>query len=171
MFSRLVVVAAASVLLGCGNQRAEIDSLVEEVWIEINQDQQIDAVEYLANGGRHYDPGLSAQPDDVDRTVILPLMKRLKDEFKAQPWAHIQPNEGDYAWTFCVRLPAGGAGRSGILRPQRRPSPQRWSEPEAQARHNPTFSRAAQRSANPSPKRKRGKAAKPRPQGPGKSRF
>lgn len=107
--------ALCLLLAGCTSQQAQVDSLVEEVWIDINQDRRIDAVDYLSGGGKHYDPYFDARPDDVDRSVILPLMKRLRDDFKAQPWAHVQDDD-DYAWCFCVRLPAGGGARSAVAR-------------------------------------------------------
>jgi hypothetical protein len=115
MHRRTSAVLVLCLLAGCTSRQAEIDSLVEEVWIDINQDRRIDAVEYLTQGGKHTEPWKAAGPDDLDRTVVLPLMKRFKEEFRAEPWAHLQEPD-DFAWTFCVRLPASGGARSGMAR-------------------------------------------------------
>lgn len=94
-------------LVGCGgSEKAEFDSLVDDVWLGEGT-QLIDAVSYLEAGRRHHD--YDGSGTTVDRDHALPLMKRLRDEFQLQPKAMISDDDTrDFATELLVALPAGG---------------------------------------------------------------
>lgn len=92
--------------------KAEFDSLVEDIWIDLNEGKLVDAVEYLEGGGQHYNVGES-DAESIDRTVLLPLCERLRDEYDVKPQALIDADLG-FASMILVKLPGNPLTHSAI---------------------------------------------------------
>lgn len=104
-------------IVGCSqvDPKADFDSLVEDVWLDLNEPQQLDAIAYLEGGGRHYDVAFDGGATEVDRTILLPLLRRLKTEFEVEPIALVKPRQ-DFATAILVKLPADRATQRSIER-------------------------------------------------------
>lgn len=70
--------------VGCGPSRSEVDSLIEEVWLDINQGELQNVVEYLKGGGLHFDVGGQTT---VDQDYVIPLCERIQNELGAECFA------------------------------------------------------------------------------------
>jgi hypothetical protein len=110
VFLRVVTLAGLSALLGGCDPRADLDELVDDVWLYDHR--SIDAVEYFSSGGEHYDLRQVDGAASVDSTHVLPLMKRLA-ELKTEPIALFDEDNG-YCWVILVKLPIDSIGRSRV---------------------------------------------------------
>jgi hypothetical protein len=102
-------------LTGCSidDPKAEFDSLVDDVWLGVNGDQQRNAVEFLSQGGQHCDVPGSGQTTSIDKEHVLPLMQKLQNELKVEPQALISIDE-DFAWQIIVKLPMDPLARNAV---------------------------------------------------------
>lgn len=101
--------------LGCGmatTPEAEFDSLVEEVWLDVNQGNLVDAVDYLSNGGTHHD----VTPDTtVDQDFTLPLCRKLNELEGITVQALLYDDDtAGFTTDLMIELPAEPATRSKI---------------------------------------------------------
>ncbi len=101
---------------GCGSglgEQSEFDSLVDEVWLDINAGELKNAVEYLQAGGKHYDivPGTT-----VDQDFVIPLCLKLESEYKVECQALLYDDDslGEFTDVILVKLPVNPADRNGI---------------------------------------------------------
>jgi hypothetical protein len=118
MFLCCTAIAAISgcSLAGLGfDPKQVVDEMVEDDMLGLNQDKKIPAVEFFEKGGKHYEVMGRGEGSNVDRNLVLPLMKRLRDEFKAEPIVLV-PDDAEYCWEIVVKLPAGAAARAGIAK-------------------------------------------------------
>jgi hypothetical protein len=100
-------------LFGCGqgiDSKAHLDGLINDIWL-VDFDTR-DAIEYLQNGGTHYDY-IESDGTTVDADVVLPLLTRLRDEFQTEIVAVLE-TEMNWAWVLLVKLPANPVARQQI---------------------------------------------------------
>lgn len=99
-------------IAGCGgDDAAELDHLVDTVWMEDFPHE--DAVAFLESGGTHYDTKYGAY-EDVDRDHVVPLLKQINGVTNVPAIAFID-EDLNWAWALIVRIPDDGSARSHIL--------------------------------------------------------
>jgi hypothetical protein len=111
--SRFAILAVLSLAAGCGqgiDSRSHLDDLINSVWLVDFETRN--AIEYLETGGAHYDY-LESDGTTVDADVVLPLLKRLQDEFQVETLAVLETDQ-NWAWVLLVRLPANPLARQQI---------------------------------------------------------
>lgn len=110
---------AALALSGCSleDPKADLDDLVDRIWMEDWEHQ--DAIEFLEKGGHCYNDGLEGRTPGVDRDLLLPFLKRIKEENQADPVAILDENDSNWAWAIVIRLPDNSADRKAISRATR----------------------------------------------------
>ena len=100
------VVAWLVLLAGCIGWDGGFDSLVDEVWLDINAGELRNASEYLQAGGSHYDMDDSTR---VDIEHVVPLCDRIERECAAECFAILfdDDSEGTFTIDILVRLSRG----------------------------------------------------------------
>lgn len=105
-----VLLAATSGCLQGTHEKADLDDLIDDVWLVDFETQ--DAIEFLERGGTHYD-SLGDDARTVDAEVVLPFLVRLRDEFQVGTVAVLETDE-NWAWVLLVKLPANPGTRQQI---------------------------------------------------------
>jgi hypothetical protein len=87
--------------------------LVDDVWLDTNEAELVDAVEYLASGGVHFD---IVEGTSVDKEHVIPLVNRLKTQFEVPCYAVLYDDDsaGQFTTEILVRLPVDPGKRGGI---------------------------------------------------------
>jgi len=92
--------------------QAEFDSLVDDVWLDLNAGRLEDAVAYFEGGGKHVDvaPGTS-----VDQDFTLPLCRELNQIDGVTVQALLFDDDtSSFASSLLVALPSNSSSRSEI---------------------------------------------------------
>lgn len=72
---------AAAGLAGCGaGERAEFDSLVDEIWLDFNEGRLVDAVEYVEGGQVVWCDYEEPENRRIGREVIAPMAAAIESE-------------------------------------------------------------------------------------------
>ncbi len=99
-------------LAGCGGgYDHEFDSLVDEVWLDINAGKLVDATEYLRGDGWHYD----AHDTSVDRDLVIPLCQEIEQQHSAKCYGILYDDDsaGEFTSEILVKL-SPSSNRNGI---------------------------------------------------------
>lgn len=100
---------------GCSESvdlEAVVDARVRDEWMQPGQYQ--DAVPFLENGGYYYNSPDGVDEAPLDQEAILPLLRRLRDEFR-QPIHAIMTDDSTRAWSIVMPLPRDPAARDRVI--------------------------------------------------------
>ncbi len=106
-------------LVGCNgsapitDSKSQVDLYVKQMLADHPTKK---ALAYLAEGGHHVDLYPEA-PSTVDRDLLVPLLQRLRTEFKLDPIAILEKDEeaGDeYIWEIVMKIPEDSDRRARI---------------------------------------------------------
>ena len=108
---RLTFVLMLASVVGCGDDpEAELDDLVDRVWMEDFTHEG--AIAFLEAGGTHYDARYGHYKD-VDQEHVIPLLKRLEAVTNVEAVAFID-EDLNWAWALIIRLPSETASHSEV---------------------------------------------------------
>jgi hypothetical protein len=99
-----LVIAVCIILAGCSDETVQapeltFDQQVEQEWIEGRE--RVNAVEFLESGGVYED----TSPDlKIDREHLLPLLRKLQDEFDLTVDALLDSDNNQIAFAIVVDL-------------------------------------------------------------------
>lgn len=97
---------------GCGGSNNEFDSLVDEVWLDVNAGKLVNATEYLRGDGWHYSP---TDETNVDRDLVIPLCLEIEQQHSAKCYGILydDDSDGDFTSEILVKL-SPSSNRTGI---------------------------------------------------------
>ncbi len=97
----IVCLGAALAAVGCGRDLQKIaDQHVQRHFFDKHEKRE--AISFLENHGQFFDIDPSTH---VDRDVVLPLLKRLKEVAETPQWAIMRPEKKNSAYAMVVGLP------------------------------------------------------------------
>lgn len=104
--------AATLLVAGCADYDSEFDSLVDDIWLDVNAGRLVDAAEFLEGPGWHYD---TTDETTVDEDLVIPLCREIEEEFSAECDAVLYDDDsaGEFTTEILVKL-SPSSDRAGI---------------------------------------------------------